>query len=277
MLGIEGLLNKTMDRFSQALVSVREQRYFEQFAARDTDIFIITFLRSGTTWTQMIVYQLLTGGEMDFDHIYDVSPWLSNEAVVGNSADRVNALQSPRIFKSHDPYNKFEPNNKFRFIHVIRDGRDVALSLLHHRKNFNGVDEDLESVYKNFIFPESEYNWCRHTKEWLDNKCKFNVLHIYYEDLLSDFDNTVLKIAIFLDVELTRDVLSRVKERSSFEFMKKYERKFGEREHIRPDQTQFIRKGEAGHGKTIIAESQNELFMKYMQDELGGSVGRYIM
>src|SRR5688572_22781696 len=40
------------------------------------DIFIVTYPKSGTTWLQMIVYQLTTDGAMDFGHIDEVSPFL---------------------------------------------------------------------------------------------------------------------------------------------------------------------------------------------------------
>ncbi|TVR40624.1 MAG: sulfotransferase domain-containing protein [Cryomorphaceae bacterium] len=270
LTGAEGLLNKAIDRCTAALVSVREQRYLEQFVSRESDIYISTFLRSGTTWVQMIVYQLLTDGNMRFNHIYDVSPWLSNEAVLGHSADRVNALASPRVFKSHDPYDKFDPNNKFRFIHVVRDGRDVALSLLHHRRNYNDVDESITDVFNEFILPDSDYNWFGHTKEWMENRHGFNIIHVHYEDLLSDFENSVLRIAGFLNVKVSERDMKRITERCSFEFMKKHEDKFGEQQGIQRVYNQFIRKGVSGGGKDALSEEQNELFARCFHEQLYG-------
>src|SRR5579872_5891123 len=40
------------------------------------DIFIVSYPKSGTTWVQMILYQLMTSGEMNFPHIDCVSPHL---------------------------------------------------------------------------------------------------------------------------------------------------------------------------------------------------------
>ena len=43
---------------------------------RDKDILISVPVKSGTTWTMNIVYQLLTGGDPDFEDIYAEVPWL---------------------------------------------------------------------------------------------------------------------------------------------------------------------------------------------------------
>lgn len=55
-------------------------KYSLEFGEYDSDIYVATFPKSGTTLTQMILYQMTTEGKMDFNHIYDVSPWLRNDA-----------------------------------------------------------------------------------------------------------------------------------------------------------------------------------------------------
>jgi len=39
------------------------------FVPRPGDIYIVSYPRSGTTWLQMILYQLTSDGSMGFDHI----------------------------------------------------------------------------------------------------------------------------------------------------------------------------------------------------------------
>jgi len=43
---------------------------------RPTDVVIAPFAKSGTTWTQQIVHCLRTRGDMDFDDISRVIPWI---------------------------------------------------------------------------------------------------------------------------------------------------------------------------------------------------------
>ena len=74
---------------------------------RDKDILISVPVKSGTTWTMNIVYQLLTGGDPDFDDIYAKVPWIEILTRPGMPAqellDRVGnmSLERPRAFKTH--------------------------------------------------------------------------------------------------------------------------------------------------------------------------------
>ena len=42
---------------------------------RDGDIVISVPVKSGTNWMMNVVHQLLTGGDAEFESIYDVVPW----------------------------------------------------------------------------------------------------------------------------------------------------------------------------------------------------------
>ena len=69
------------------------------------DIWIVTYPKSGTAWTQQIVRSILCKGD-DNKKISEAVPWL--EAAKNNSflSDvDVSALESPRAFKSHMPYH----------------------------------------------------------------------------------------------------------------------------------------------------------------------------
>lgn len=67
-----------------------------EFVPRPDDIFIITYPRSGTTWMQMILYQLTTDGDMEFPHIYEYCPWFERSSRSGLGFE---ARPSPRLFK----------------------------------------------------------------------------------------------------------------------------------------------------------------------------------
>jgi aryl sulfotransferase len=45
------------------------------FEFRDDDIIITTYAKSGTTWIQQIVAQLLFGGDPDLE-VAEMSPWM---------------------------------------------------------------------------------------------------------------------------------------------------------------------------------------------------------
>jgi hypothetical protein len=58
----------------RALAPGRPHAGLRDFVPRPDDIFIVTYPRSGTTWMQMILYQLTTDGDMTFAHIEQVCP-----------------------------------------------------------------------------------------------------------------------------------------------------------------------------------------------------------
>lgn len=246
---------------------IRELNFFcyaLKFGQREDDIYVCTFMKSGTTLMQMILYQMTTDGEVDFDHIYDVSPWIRNDVFKGKPPRN---FPSPRIIKSHDPYNYFEKGTKGRFIHVIRDGKDVAASLYHQNKNYNNPNIRFSDTFKKSFVNQGRMNWFTYNRRWLENKYKFNVLYIRYEDLLHKKEEMIRKIADFLNIKLTPEIINRTLERSSFEFMKQHEDKFGE-QPVERVYNQFIRKGKAGEGEELLDDSQKKFFQEQFDKQL---------
>jgi hypothetical protein len=210
------------------------------------------------------LYQMTTQGNMDFDHIYDVSPWIRNDVFKGKPPLH---FPSPRIIKSHDSYHKFEKGTKGRFIHVIRDGKDVAASLYHQNKNYNKPDLQFHETFHRYFERESRINWFAYSKSWLENKNNFSVFYVRYEDLLQRKEEVIHALAAFLKIVVTPEIIKRTLDRSSFEFMKEHEDKFGE-QPLERVYDQFIRKGKSGEGNDFMNESQKTHFDKQFNKHL---------
>lgn len=239
---------------------LRFMKYELKFGEREDDIYVATYLKSGTTWMQMILYQLTTKGEVDFEHIYDVSPWLRNLADRGLE---IPELPSPRIIKTHDPYHKIQKGKKGRFIYVVRDGRDVALSLFHHRKNYNNSKISVEENFELSFRDKDDMNWFEFNSHWLQNKNKHQILYVRYEDLQENFVKELFRIAGFIGVEIQHEDVPRIVERSSFSFMKAHESKFGEQPPKEKHEivfNQFIREGKVGAGKETLKVEDLQFF-----------------
>ena len=73
-----------------------DHRAAPRLPAAPDDIFVVTYPRSGTTWTQMILYQLTTDGRMDFAHITQVCPWFELPARPVRTSNPCPALGSSR-------------------------------------------------------------------------------------------------------------------------------------------------------------------------------------
>ncbi len=197
----------------------RYRRYLAEFGEADSDIVVSTFSKSGTTWMQLILYQLTTRGDMDFDHLFDISPWVWYAALRQVTPA---VVPHPRILKSHDDYRRFSKGRRGRFVFVTRDGRDVCISLYHHRRNFKRFTGTFEEHFDHFLH-NTEYNWFDHTRLWMENRWNLPILYIKYEDLKRDFEGTVRQLARDLDIPVSDEILARTSQRCSFESMKQHE------------------------------------------------------
>lgn len=255
-------------RASSIVLDLNYLKYEIEFGERDDDIFVATYLRSGTTWMQMILYQLTTDGNMDFGHIYDVSPWLRN---LSAREGKLPELPSPRIIKMHDPYHKVMAGKKGRFIFVIREGRDMAHSLWHHHRNYNNSKLTEEENFDLTFRDKNDMNWFDFTEAWLTNKNGHNILYVRYEDLQANLAGQIERIAQFLGITVQPEQMQRVLERSSFAFMKQHEEKFGEQP---PEEkhdivyNQFIRSGRTGEGRNSLSEADQQFFKEQFEQRL---------
>lgn len=244
--------------------SLKRKIFIREFDAREDDICVVTYMRSGTTLVQMILYQLLTDGNMNFKHLSDVSPLL--EDAIG-SPRQLQKLPSPRFFKTHGDYKYFPRKSNARIIYVVRNGMDVASSIFHYYKNYTMPDIHWERFLNNNFMDRN--SWFRHVEEWMANKHQLNICYIKYEDVTGNMRQTIKKLAAFLNIDPSEEVINRTLERCSFEFMKQHEPKFG-RPKISNDKTDqfFIRKGESNTGQLEFSEAQRNKFIQLYNKHL---------
>jgi methylamine dehydrogenase accessory protein MauD len=206
-----------------AATVARLQSPIEKFVPRPDDIFVVTYPRSGTTWMQMILYQLTTAGTMDFAHITQVSPWFERSLKDGTAYD---ALPAPRVFKSHLSYGKI-PKGPCRYLYVARDGKDVAVSYYHFQKTHMGYQGTFDEFFERFLKGEVPFgSWFRHVRGWYAHRDDPNVLFLRYEDLVADLPGALRRIAGFCGLEVDPGRWPGILERCSFAFMKRHESQF---------------------------------------------------
>ncbi|MBA7550606.1 hypothetical protein ES705_43125 [subsurface metagenome] len=206
---VHKLVHKLGKNISKAAEELNYLKFKMDFGELEDDIYIVTFPKSGTTLMQMMLYQLNTDGKINFNHIYDISPWLRNDAF---KKRKPRDLPSPRLIKSHDPYEYYDKATKGKFIFIIRDGMDVAVSLYHQRKNYGKPNLEFDANFKAFMKP-SKMNWFTFNRSWLENKNKLPILYITYENLTRNFDETLGKVTAFCNIKVSEKDLSRIKER----------------------------------------------------------------
>ena len=105
---------------------------WNNFRFRDDDIFIATYAKTGTTWTQQIVAQLLFADADDLP-VADMSPWLDLRVPPNDvKLAALEAQKHRRFIKTHLPLDALVYSPKGKYIYVARDGRDVVWSMYNH-------------------------------------------------------------------------------------------------------------------------------------------------
>jgi hypothetical protein len=257
--------------------------FFLRFERRDSDIFIVAYPRSGTTWIQMILYQLTTDGEMNFPHISEKFPWferairrdfLKARFAIGKDKIDFNSLPSPRVFKTHLPYKRI-PKYPCKYIYVARDGKDVAVSYYHLYRDILNYTGDFSSFfYERFLEGKVQYGlWFRHVHDWWENPKKLNVLFLTYEQLKNKPRETIESIARFCELDLDERRLSRVLDRCDFSFMKEHETKFEHASEVLWElglrRGGFIRHGKIGEGKKALDKRMTAQYQTHYEKWLG--------
>jgi hypothetical protein len=227
-----------------------------EYAPRPDDVFVVTYPKSGTTLTQMLLYQMTTRGEMDFPHIDSVCPWFEMEILMGHP--RQLEVPSPRIFKSHYLWEQLPRGG--RFVYVVRDVRDVALSAYHHECMIGAVDFDLGEYLDRFLAGQARFgSWFRHLESWWPHRNDPNVLFLRYEEVVADLPAAVRRLAGFLGFEVREEDMPRIAERSGFRFMKEHGRKFDPRlRRTSQSPREFIRRGQVGEGAAVWSPEQRD-------------------
>ena len=71
------------------------------------DVWVVTYPKCGTTWTQQIVRLIRNKGIPDEKKINSVVPWLEAVASPSHRDANIDSVQRPRAFKSHFPTTFF--------------------------------------------------------------------------------------------------------------------------------------------------------------------------
>ena len=109
------------------------------FPIRDDDIIVATYAKSGTTWTQQIVGQLVFQGD-ESAPVAEISPWLDLRVPEKQLKwDLLAAQTHRRMIKTHLPLDALVFSPKAKYLYIGRDGRDVVFSFHHHHMQGNAL------------------------------------------------------------------------------------------------------------------------------------------
>ncbi|XP_077015415.1 amine sulfotransferase-like [Tamandua tetradactyla] len=271
------LLNFKGFHFERTLIDVDVLENLDDFEIRDDDVFIITYPKSGTIWTQQILSLIYYEGHRNKTEnveTLDRAPFLEyNIRKVDFSM-----MPSPRILTSHIPYYlapRGLKNKKAKIVYTYRNPKDILISYYHFSNLLVRLQasDNLEQFMKQFLDGKVVGSlWFDHIRGWYEHKHDFNILFMKYEDMKKDLRSSVVKLCSFLDKELSEEDLDTVVRQATFQNMKydpqaNYDTILKDEVGTRNDGC-FLRKGTVGDWKRHLTVEQNERFDRIFQRKM---------
>ncbi len=213
------------DRLSR-FVSEAGLEHAEAFRPRSSDVIIATYPKAGTTWMQQITHGLRSGGDMSFEEITEVTPWIELAYDLGWDLDADQAYE-PRIFKSH--WNAMQVPPGCRYIAVLRDPIDTMLSFYDF---MNGWILERDQIpldeFVAFITIRDHHagDYWSHLSSWWKRRAEPCVFLTTFEEMKQDLRRVVSRIASFMGTSSDPSILDVAARQSEFAFMKAHEPQF---------------------------------------------------
>jgi len=229
---------------------IADSRQWERFTPRRGDVIVATAPKVGTTWTQQIARLLLLQDPTPAP-LGALSPWLDArfQIPIEEAIPLIEAQPHRRFLKTHLPLDALPIYDEVQYIHVVRDGRDAAMSFCNHCASFtpeilalfDEIGRTDEAIGQ--PFPRSAAEPRAFFREWLarreslgallslagfidiertywTERRRQNLLFVHYNDLKADLDGEMRRIARFLGVDPPAEVWPSLVRAATFEQMK---------------------------------------------------------
>ena len=160
----------------------------------DRDIFVATQMKSGTTWMQHLVYQILTRGRGDLaergDALYAISPWIEGiRSVKMADASTIGVPTSRRIIKTHLPTSLCPYVSDARYIYVARHPVSCFVSAVDFLGSNLGPFRVPLSAYEQWFCSDQMWwgAWPQHVSGWMAwSRERPNVMFVRFEEMGQD-------------------------------------------------------------------------------------------
>ena len=255
--------------------AARIAEHRDKYVIRPDDVFIATYPKCGTSWTQQIVKLIANNGvETGIDSDVFI-PWHEHM-----SLEEMDAMPSPRFFKSHLPYQLLpgggDPaNTKAKFIYVMRNPKDAAVSKYNHMKWMMPplMVPSWQDAIKSIIEGKGNYGpFYDHFLGWWAHRDAPNILILTYEQMKRNPRTAVTSIASFLGYRLTDEVIDKIVIDTSFDKMK--DNKTANKDYgkeVLLGQGQFMRKGVIGDWRNVFTPEQSAMMDTVVEEKFAGS------
>ena len=272
---------------------------WNDFKFRDDDIVISTYAKSGTTWMQQIVSQLLFAGETDQD-TQAMSPWI--DLRIPPKEVKLPALEAQthrRFVKTHLPVDALVYSPKAKYIYIGRDGRDVLWSLYNHHSMANAAmyealnnspgrvgpplghpSADIREYWHTWLDQDGFPYWSLwdNVRTWWEIRDMPNLLMVHFDVLKRQMPEEMRRIAEFLEIPIDESKWDAIVEHCTFDWMKEHGEKIvpmGGAMWEGGAKT-FINKGINGRWRETLTAAESAEYEAIALEKLGPECARWL-
>ncbi|XP_048600748.1 cytosolic sulfotransferase 11-like isoform X1 [Brassica napus] len=270
--------------------------YFQKhFRARDSDIILASFPKSGTTWLKALAFAVvhrnkyapnLVSHPLLSDNPHNLVRFIELDLYVKSQRPDLEELPSPRLFATHMPFQTLHDSlrdSPCKVVYMCRNIKDVLVSRWHFRSNVvrkelysnysleDMVDEFIKGVYSLGPFDDQVL---RYWKESLVNSNQ--VLFMRYEEMIENPEAQVMRLADFLGCSFTEEekqsgTVEKILELCSFGNLSNLETNKTGTSVCGVAPHAFFRRGGVGDWKNHLTHEMARKLDEMVEKKLGGS------
>ena len=270
------------------------------FQLRDDDIFIVSYPKTGTTWTIELVWTLINEVDIERTKVPQMirSPFLESYCLVNTEfltplgmrpdneklcevfdepLEHANNLTGRRVIKTHLPFEFLPPNllERCKVVYVSRNPRDTAVSYYHHNilvpsHNFTGDWPQFRQFFKEGLQAFGSY-WSHLLGGW-KRRNHPNLKFLWYEDMMEDQMGIIDDLCSFLDHPLSAQQKETLADHVKFSNMKQNPNTNPTAGvDLPPGKPDFMRKGEVGNWRQFFDDETAEEWQGWINENIAGT------
>jgi len=251
---------------------------------------LASYPKSGNTWLRIMLHSMRKGGtpidinespdanilnraefeehfgiessDLTLAEIDETRPALHRALARASKESLILRKVHDRCWRTSSGEPVFPPEVSRGAVYIVRDPRDVAVSLSHHMQvsleesvrimgdSATTMARSLRKLYAQLDQPLG--SWSQHVTSWLD-EANMPLLLVRYEEMLADSASELSRVADFLGLQEGKGAEATRKAAAAAEFsnLRRQEDEMGFREKP-PMAARFFRQGRAGEGKEVL-------------------------